>query len=145
MVAVRSWTVVRRRGVWSAARCAARRYPAGWQAHGSLPLGVCDVGVERHLLPSERHRQYQSFWCCRQTSSFVVQTAITPLGIEPAMLLRWQVRLLLVDVRSTVPFLILFIFLCLLVAADECGQPPSQSVNWGRRLARSASRRPPVC
>jgi len=50
MVAVRNWTVVRQRGVRSAARCAARRYPAGWQAHGSLPVGVCDVGVARHSL-----------------------------------------------------------------------------------------------
>jgi len=39
-------------------------------------------------------------------------------------LLRWQVRLLLLDVRSTVPSLILVILLCLLVAADQwmnCG------------------------
>ena len=86
MVAVRSWTVVRRGGVRSAARCAARRYPAGWQAHGALPVGVSDVSVARHLPPSERHRQYHSFWCCRQTSPFVVQTAITPLGIGTAML-----------------------------------------------------------
>jgi hypothetical protein len=34
----------------SAARCAARRYPAGWQAHGALPVGVSFIGVERHLL-----------------------------------------------------------------------------------------------
>ena len=61
MVAMRSWAVVRRRSVWSAARCAARRYPAGWQAHCALPVGVCDVGVERHLFPSERLRQYHSF------------------------------------------------------------------------------------
>ena len=47
---------------------------------------ACDVGVERHLLLSERHRQYHSFWCRRQTSPFVVQTVITPLDIGPAML-----------------------------------------------------------
>ena len=86
MVAVNSWTLVRRKGVRSAARCAARRYPAGWQAHGALPVCVCVVGVERHLLPSEHHRQYHSFWCRRQTSPFMVQTPITPLGIGPAML-----------------------------------------------------------
>jgi len=86
MIAVRSWTVVRRKGVRSAATCAARRYPAGWQVHGALPVGVCFIGVERHLLPSERHRHYHSFWCRRQTPPFVVQTVITPLGIGPAML-----------------------------------------------------------
>ena len=42
-----------------------------------------------------------------------------------------------------------FLWLCLLLDADvewfSAKPKPSQSVNWGRRLARSASRRPPVC
>ena len=82
-------------------------------------MGVCDVGVERHSLLS-------------------VTESITPFGVADKRLLcgtngnysfrlwagnallRWQVRLFLLDVRSTVPFLMLAILLCLLlVAADE--------------------------
>ena len=59
------------------------------------------IGVKRRLLPSERHRQYHSLRCRRQTSPFVVQTA-NNLGTGPAVLpscdksgdalLRWQAR-----------------------------------------------------
>jgi len=77
MVAVRSWTVVRRRGVRSAARCAARRYPAGWQAHGALPLLF--VSNDTYSLLS-------------------VTESITPFGVADKRLLLWYKRQLLLSI-----------------------------------------------
>jgi len=44
---------------------------------------LCDICVERRLLPSERHRQYHSLWCYRQMysgSAFDVTDKCTPLA-----------------------------------------------------------------
>jgi len=77
MVAVRSWAVVRQRGVRSAAKCAARRYPAGWQAHGALPVFL--VSNDTYSLLS-------------------VTDSITPFGVADKRLLLWYKRQLLFSI-----------------------------------------------
>jgi len=74
MVAVRSWSVVRRRGVWSVARSSAHRYLAGWEAHGALPVLL--VSNDTYSLLS-------------------VTESITPFGAANKRLLLWYKRQLL--------------------------------------------------